>query len=864
MGVMSIILVASLPLVLGNQMFYYYPFIPSPYLNTMQEPLVYRMPGLLPHSMGNRKHELFSSHTYMGNRRYDLFPQSTYHDGCKDLTTDWQQWETGASGAIRIKRGKQDALVKDWEVDMIFDKPVDKMEIYNAVVDTESGNKFRITPESWNTRFATGDEVTINFKASFKQSESKPELNSIVVNGKYHDCKPPKKSPTTRISIHPAWPKKILGLYILLADDAEDGFESNAEWEPQLFEWQQEASNVLFFTFIHPDTMEIPPSFKKLAATRGTSSPGAVPANTVIMFAIGGYSYSIKPNPWHWLTSREAAEEMAVKVAKWPEEYGCDGIDLDLEEGAGSNKIAGPNMVHFIRKLKELNPSIIVSQPTYGYPQVQAEIDVINASWDSNGKSSNLADSIGLMVYEGTQALNYVKNYANGAGQWEGFPVTASAPKNTILLGAKGASSSSAINQLAQTAVKDDLLGIMVWYASVKNGFDYAPVWDASTHNDAISGYKSAMALFRQAMGAPEPVKPAPVVEPVAPVAEPDVPEEVPAPVIEPEAPVVAPVLSETEPVEVQEISQSSSGHPAWPSKILGLYVLLADDTEAGFESTADWEPKLFPWQQEASNVLFFTFIHPDTMEIPLSYQRLAASRGSGAPGSVPANTVIMFAIGGYAYSLKPNPWKWLTSRAAAEEMAVKVAEWPAKYGCDGIDLDLEEGAGSNKIAGPNMVHFIRKLKELNPSIIVSQPTYGWPQVQAEIDVINASWDSNGKSQKLADSIGLMVYSGTQSLNYVKNFDSSKRWQGHPITASTPNNAILLGAKGVTSSSALVQLAQASMKDDLLGIMVWYASVDNGFQYKQAAQWDATTSQDSINGYKEAMRVLNNAVPRIY
>ena len=85
---------------------------------------------------------------------------------------------------------------------------------------------------------------------------------------------------------------------------------------------------------------------------------------------LGGYSYSIKPNPWHWLTSREAAEEMAVRVAEWPELYGCDGIDLDLEEGAGSNKIAGPNMVHFVRKLKQLNPAMIVSQPTYGYPQV--------------------------------------------------------------------------------------------------------------------------------------------------------------------------------------------------------------------------------------------------------------------------------------------------------------------------------------------------------------------------------------------------------------------------------------------------------------------------------------------------------------
>ena len=42
--------------------------------------------------------------------------------------------------------------------------------------------------------------------------------------------------------------------------------------------------------------------------------PGAVPADTVIMFAIGGYAYSIKPNPWSWLTSKEAAEKMAEKV----------------------------------------------------------------------------------------------------------------------------------------------------------------------------------------------------------------------------------------------------------------------------------------------------------------------------------------------------------------------------------------------------------------------------------------------------------------------------------------------------------------------------------------------------------------------
>merc|ERR1712193_380335 len=77
------------------------------------------------------------------------------------------------------------------------------------------------------------------------------------------------------------------------------------------------------------------------------------------------------------------------------------------------------------------------------------------------------------MVYEGTQALNYVKNYANGSGQWQGFPIKVN-------------------------AVEDDILGIMVWYASVKNGFDYAPFWDASTKADSISGYKQAMKLFNK------------------------------------------------------------------------------------------------------------------------------------------------------------------------------------------------------------------------------------------------------------------------------------------------------------------------------------------------------------------------------
>ena len=104
------------------------------------------------------------------------------------------------------------------------------------------------------------------------------------------------------------------------------------------------------------------------------------------------------------------------------------------------------------------------------------------------------------MVYEGHDVLKYVKNYVNGADQWGGygFPITCRAPKNTILLGAKGSSSSSAIATLAHAVVKENYRGIMVRFASVKNGFDYAQGWDASTSDDSISGYVNAMNMFRQ------------------------------------------------------------------------------------------------------------------------------------------------------------------------------------------------------------------------------------------------------------------------------------------------------------------------------------------------------------------------------
>ena len=53
-----------------------------------------------------------------------------------------------------------------------------------------------------------------------------------------------------------------------------------------------------------------------------------------------------------------------------------------------------------------------------------------------------------------------------------------------------------------------------------------------------------------------------------------------------------------------------------------------------------------------------------------------------------------------------------------------------------------------------------------------------------------------------------------------------------------------------------VIVAQESVRQDLLGVMVWYASVRNGFQYE--ISWDASTSQDSMQAYVTMMNYLND------
>ena len=98
--------------------------------------------------------------------------------------------------------------------------------------------------------------------------------------------------------------------------------------------------------------------------------------------------------------------------------------------------------------------------------------------------------------------------------------------------------------------------------------------------------------------------------------------------------------VTTTNPTTATTTTLSGGQHiQRYPEKVMGFYLPLADETEEGFETDADWEPSLYPYQQEAANVLFFTFINPETMVVPKAFEKLAATRGTGAEGAVPADT---------------------------------------------------------------------------------------------------------------------------------------------------------------------------------------------------------------------------------
>jgi len=248
------------------------------------------------------------------------------------------------------------------------------------------------------------------------------------------------------------WPEKVVGLYLLIADDGWP-YKSETVWEPELPEYMSAGGvNVLYLAFVNPAKMPaLPPAMQHVSRNR--------PNGTLVIPSVGGEAYSDSAS-WPWLASIEAAEAMAAEVVQWKAKYGVDGIDLDIEGNQ-----PGSTAFSFAQKCKELDPTFIVTQPVFGYPAVKEENFMVNHAF-AKGASPSI-DSIGLMVYQGTGALQYLRNYINGSSVYGA--ITVDVPPQKIQLGAGGQAAAGTIETLAQAAYDTDLNGIMVWYASVND-----------------------------------------------------------------------------------------------------------------------------------------------------------------------------------------------------------------------------------------------------------------------------------------------------------------------------------------------------------------------------------------------------------
>lgn len=95
----------------------------------------------------------------------------------------------------------------------------------------------------------------------------------------------------------------------------------------------------------------------------------------------------------------------------------------------------------------------------------------------TNVTAAPIVDAVGIMVYTGINSLTYLKNYVNGSSQWEGFPIHVNVPSTSVVCGMSGGASEHTLNQFVVQANKQNIKGVMVWYASVL---------DESTNNTAI------------------------------------------------------------------------------------------------------------------------------------------------------------------------------------------------------------------------------------------------------------------------------------------------------------------------------------------------------------------------------------------
>ena len=298
------------------------------------------------------------------------------------------------------------------------------------------------------------------------------------------------------------------------------------------------------------------------------------------------------------------------------------------------------------------------------------------------------------------------------------------------------------------------------------------------------------------------------------------------------------------------------------PKRMSGFYCLFADDTVKNYTSTDVWQPNLYDYQLDGANVVFMTFVNPALLPaLPPAMEKFAKCKGQN--GCMKKDVPLMVSIGGEAYSRQE--WAFLASQSAAEAMAEKVAAW-ADFGVDGIDLDIEGLAGSTKAAGVNLMAFAKKLRALKPDLLLTQPVYGSPGEAAEDYIVNNGWtNSTGPwtSTGLVDRVGIMLYSGLQSLRWVKDYAAAtKQWDGFPIHVDVPTPAIVAGIDGQAADSTVMSMANAVVSQNLGGYMVWFASVFDATNNRSAltygkGQMDSSEAGRRSKVWAQAAALMN-------
>ena len=160
-------------------------------------------------------------------------------------------------------------------------------------------------------------------------------------------------------------------------------------------------------------------------------------------------------------------------------------------------------------------------------------------------------------------------------------------------------------------------------------------------------------------------------------------------------------------------------------------------------------------------------------------------------------------------------------------------------------------------------MEFVAKLKALNPAMVVTQPVFGSPtSVPAANRLLEGAFNtSSGKALGSVAKVGVMIYSGTGSEEWVQYYTQGcskhcTQWNC-PLAACVPSADMVLGIDGSAAAGPIASISSDVKSMGLGGVMVWYASLldpatgKNGLVY---GSMDASINK--LGAWEEGMRVM--------